>query len=106
MKKNKKANREQPEPRKHDIHGTGGTTPDAPGSHASGHRAGAHGIAPRIPTDLPNTRDELLALHALERRRRSEAPLGGDEYRAAAERIAEIEVHLARVERRQDPPRV
>jgi hypothetical protein len=106
MKKTKKADREQQEPPKRDVRGTGGTTTEASGSHTSGHRASAHGIAPRIPTDLPNTREELLALHALERRRRSEAPLGGDEYRTAAERIGEIEVHLARVERRQEPPRV
>jgi hypothetical protein len=80
------------------------TSDDRP---AAGHRrAGAHGIAPRIPTDLPDTREELLALHALERRRRAEAELGGEEFRLASERIAEIEVHLARVERRLDPPRV
>jgi hypothetical protein len=107
MKKGKKAaNLERQEPRKHDVHGTGGTTGGRHEPQTTGHRAGAHGIAPRIPTDLPDTREELLALHALERRRRAAAPLGGDEFHAAAERIAEIEIHLARIERRQDPPRV
>ncbi|HEY7523322.1 MAG TPA: hypothetical protein VH720_06665 [Candidatus Limnocylindrales bacterium] len=80
------------------------TTEDRP--PAGHHRADAHGIAPRVPTDLPGTREELLALHALERRRRAEAELGGDAFRQASERIAEIEVHLARIERRLDPPRV
>jgi hypothetical protein len=106
MKKTKKPNREQQEPRKHDVHGTGGVAGADGTAHSTGHRASAHGIAPHVPTDLPNSREELLALHALERRRRAEAKLGGDEFRAAAERIAEIEVHLARIERRQNPPAV
>jgi hypothetical protein len=76
------------------------------GKETAGHGARAHGIAPRLPTDLPATRDELIALHALERRRRAEAPLGSDEYQAAAQRLAEIEIHIARIERELEPPRV
>jgi hypothetical protein len=73
---------------------------------AAGHGGRAHGIAPVEPTDLPATRGELLALHALERRRRSAAALGDADYRAAGERLAEIEIQIARVERRADPPQV
>jgi len=72
----------------------------------AGHGAGAHGIPLTEPTDLPATRDELLALHALERRRRAEAALGGSEFQAASQRLAEIEIQIARIERSLDPPRV
>ncbi len=47
---------------------------------------------------LPATRDELLVLHAEARRRRAAAPLGGEDYRAACEDIATIEVRIAEVE--------
>jgi hypothetical protein len=40
----------------------------------------------------------LLALHVQARQRRDGAPLGGPEYRAAAEEIAAIEVQIARIE--------
>jgi transcription elongation GreA/GreB family factor len=42
-----------------------------------------------------------MALHAAARRRREAAALGSDEYRAAAEEIARIEVQIARIE---EPP--
>jgi hypothetical protein len=45
------------------------------------------------------TRETLLREHAELRRRRDGAALGSDEYRAAAIRIAEIEVEIARLER-------
>ncbi len=47
---------------------------------------------------LPATREELLVLHAGARRRRAAAPLGGDDYRAACEDIATIEVRIAEIE--------
>ena len=47
---------------------------------------------------LPKTRPELLELHVAARRRRAAAPLGSDEYRAAAEELATIEVRIAEIE--------
>ena len=47
---------------------------------------------------LPATREELLVLHAAARRRRAAAALGGEDYRAACEDIATIEVRIAEVE--------
>jgi hypothetical protein len=55
---------------------------------------------------LPSTREELLALHAAERRRRDAAPLGSDEQVAALEAIAAIEIEIARIERAMNPPLV
>ena len=56
--------------------------------------------------DLPTSREELLALHARERRLRAAATPGRPEYRHAVERVAAIEIQIARVERAMDPPRV
>jgi hypothetical protein len=72
----------------------------------SGGHGRAHGIPLVEPSDLPSSREELLALHAVERRRRAEASLGGPEFRAASQRLAEIEIRIARIERSLDPPRV
>ena len=47
---------------------------------------------------LPKTRQELLVLHAQARRRRNTAALGGEEYRAACQEIAAIEVRIAEIE--------
>lgn len=47
---------------------------------------------------LPRTRPELLELHMAARRRRAAAPLGSEEYRAAAEELATIEVRIAEIE--------
>ena len=47
---------------------------------------------------LPQTRTELLALHAEARKRRDAAPLGGNDFRAACEEISAIEVQVARIE--------
>ncbi len=44
-------------------------------------------------------REQLLREHAEQRRRRDASPLGSEEYRAAAARVAEIEVEIARIER-------
>jgi hypothetical protein len=55
---------------------------------------------PRTPVapDLPTTRAELMALHEVARRRRDAAGLGSDDFRAAAEEIARIEIQIARIE--------
>ncbi|MBI2762143.1 MAG: hypothetical protein HYX54_00050 [Chloroflexi bacterium] len=55
---------------------------------------------------LPENRDALLALHRKARERRNAAPLMSEERAEAAEEIARIEVHIARIERAMDPPLV
>jgi hypothetical protein len=55
---------------------------------------------------LPQTREELLKLHAAARHRRDAAELGSREFRKAAEEIARIEVEIARIERAMVPPRI
>ncbi len=57
-------------------------------------------------TDLPTTREALLALHRLARKRRDAAPLLSEERAAAADEIGRIEVQIARIERAMDPPQV
>ena len=42
-----------------------------------------------------------MALHEAARRRREAVALGGDEYRAAAEEVARIEIQIALIE---EPP--
>jgi hypothetical protein len=56
------------------------------------------GGAARTQQDLGH-RDELLREHAEQRRQRDSSPLGSEAYQAAAIRIAEIEVEIARIER-------
>ena len=51
------------------------------------------------------TRSELLSLHRAARLRRDTADLGSDEFRAASDEIARIEVAIARLEREMTPPR-
>jgi hypothetical protein len=46
-------------------------------------------------------RTELMRQHVEARRRRDAAPLGSDEFRAACEDVARIEVEIARAE---EPP--
>jgi hypothetical protein len=53
---------------------------------------------------LPQTRDELLALHRETRRRRNQAPHGSEEHVAAIDLLGRIEVEIARLERAMDPP--
>ena len=53
---------------------------------------------------LPETREELLALHRETRRRRNAAPHGSEEHVAAIDLIGRIEVEIARLERAMDPP--
>jgi len=60
----------------------------------------------REPEQLPDDRASLLALHREARRRRDAAsPLSKERAEAALE-LERIEVHVARVERAMDPPRV
>ncbi|HYH92958.1 MAG TPA: hypothetical protein VD763_07350 [Candidatus Saccharimonadales bacterium] len=66
-------------------------------------------MAHRPPADqapLPQTRDELLALHRETRRRRNAAAHGSEEHAAAIDLIGRIEVEVARIERAMDPPLV
>ena len=53
---------------------------------------------------LPQTRDELLALHRETRRRRNTAAHGSPEHVAAIDLLGRIEVEVARIERAMDPP--
>jgi len=55
---------------------------------------------------LPQTRDELLALHRETRATRNAAAHGSREHRAAVDLIGRIEVEVARIERAMDPPLV
>ena len=74
-------------------------------SKDSGHHAAkAHGRPAKVDESLPATRAELLGLHAEARRRRNEAPLGSDAFRAAVDDIARIEIRIAAVDRAADPP--
>ena len=53
---------------------------------------------------LPQTREDLLVLHAQTRRRRNTAAHGSPEHVAAVDLIGRIEVEIARIERAMDPP--
>jgi hypothetical protein len=55
---------------------------------------------------LPDTREQLLALHDAARRKRDAAPLDSRERVEAAFEIERIEVQIARIERAADPPLV
>jgi hypothetical protein len=58
------------------------------------------------PLPLPDTREQLLALHDVARRKRDAAPRDSHERAAAAFEIERIEVQIARIERAMDPPQV
>jgi hypothetical protein len=60
---------------------------------------------PQGQTRQPRTRELLLAEHRAARLRRDAAPLGGEEFRAACDEIARIELEIAQVERSMIPPR-
>jgi hypothetical protein len=62
--------------------------------------------APSTPADepLPQTREELLVLHAQTRRRRNAASHSSPEHVAAVDLLGRIEVEIARIERAMDPP--
>jgi hypothetical protein len=55
---------------------------------------------------LPQTREELLALHRETRARRNAAAHGSPEHAAAIDLICQIEIEIARIERAMDPPLV
>lgn len=57
-------------------------------------------------TPLPQTRNELLALHRETRRARNAAKHGSPEQVAAIDLLGRIEVEIARIERAMDPPLV
>ena len=66
----------------------------------------ASGMATDAETPLPQTREELLALHRETRARRNAAPWGSPQHIAAIKLIERIEVEIARIERAMVPPRV
>ena len=55
---------------------------------------------------LPQTREELVALHRETRRRRNAAAHGSPDHVAAIDLLGRIEVEVARIERAMDPPLV
>jgi hypothetical protein len=63
-----------------------------------------HESAPTADTPLPQTREELTALHAATRRRRNAAAHGSPDHVAAIDLLGRIEVEIARIERAMDPP--
>lgn len=58
------------------------------------------------PLPLPDTREQLLALHEVARRRRDAAPRDSHERVEAMFEVERIEVAIARIERAMDPPQV
>ena len=65
-------------------------------------RPGTAGETAEQPLDAAATsgrRQQLLREHAEQRRLRDHAALGSEQFRAAAMRIADIEVEIARIER-------
>ena len=108
--KPKGAKRDQDHPAAARTPGERGTAGDSGTASASGqtggqhHAAKAHGRPAKVDESLPATRAELLALHAAARRKRSEAPLGSDAFRAAVDEIGRIEIRIAAVDRAADPP--
>lgn len=58
------------------------------------------------PLPLPESREQLLALHDVARRKRDAAPRDSHERVEAAFEIERIEIQIARIERAMDPPLV
>ena len=58
------------------------------------------------PSPIQASRADLLARHAAARERRNSAALGSQEFEAACEEIAAIEIEIARLERAANPPLV
>ncbi len=54
--------------------------------------------------DTGQSRDGLMERHRAARARREAAELGSDDFRAAAEEVARIEIAIARLE--EPPPKV
>lgn len=55
--------------------------------------------APTSVEDHAARREQLLAQWQEQRRRRDGSPLGGEEFRAAAEEIGRLEIEIARLDR-------
>jgi hypothetical protein len=53
---------------------------------------------------VPAHRTELLRQHAAAKRRREAAALGSDEFRAASEEVARVEIAIAAAEEPPPPP--
>ena len=68
--------------------------------------ASAPAAARTTSPKLPQTRDELLALHRDTRARRNAATWGSAEHVEAITLLERIEIEIARVERAMDPPLV
>jgi hypothetical protein len=65
------------------------------------------GMLPRMSTPgstVPAHRAELLAQHADAKRRRDAAALGSDEFRAASEEVARVEIAIAAAEEPSPAP--
>jgi hypothetical protein len=75
-------------------------------NHKTGTEAGAKPVAEPGPDPLPQSREELLALHRETRRRRNAAAHSSREHVAAIDLLGRIEVEVARIERAMDPPLV
>jgi hypothetical protein len=60
--------------------------------------------APSTHPPLPQTREELLALHRETRAQRNRAAHGSPEHVEAIDLLGRIEVEVARIERAMDPP--
>jgi len=57
-------------------------------------------------TPLPSSREELLALHVVARRRRIDAEPGSHAWAEASAEVSRIEIEIARIERSMTPPRI
>jgi hypothetical protein len=102
MAKDKKKDRDRGKAGKHAADAVL-RSPDeiAGGQH---HAATAHGRATQVDASLPETRPELMALHAAARARRNAAALDSPVFRAAVTDLERIEIRIAAVDRAADPP--
>lgn len=102
MAKDKKKDRDHGKPGKN----AADSRPRSPADVAGGqhHAAKAHGRATQVDMSLPDTRPELMALHAAARARRNAASLDSPAFRAAVTDLERIEIRIASVDRAADPP--
>ena len=63
-------------------------------------------IGADAPLPLPESREQLMALHAAARKRRDAAPPASHERAEASFELERIEIQVARIERAMDPPLV
>ena len=63
-------------------------------------------MSPSTGSQLPKTREALLALHRELRRKRDALPLLGEARAEVVIELARVEVEVARIERAMDPPLV